>query len=175
MVLLSKENKKGAFQKRPFFCPMELNGSQVNIGVEGTYTLGYEIEAYYKCGVKIADSFEAGGFYNFNNGVRPIQDLKLRAHLNVGIGENINALAYVNYISDYEDRREPFGDDTIDSHTTYDLHFTMKLKDDALSLTASVINASDEEPPVAAGDLMYDGYTHNALGRIFKVGFKYTM
>ena len=25
----------------------------------------------------------------------------------------------------------------------------------------------------AYGDLMYDGYTHNPLGRLFKVGFKY--
>ena len=61
----------------------------------------------------------------------------------------------------------------IDSQTTMDLHFTTLLLDDDLSLTISAINVTDEDPPRAYGDLMYDGYTHNPLGRLFKVGFKY--
>ncbi|MBT5053847.1 MAG: hypothetical protein HOM69_11540, partial [Gammaproteobacteria bacterium] len=47
------------------------------------------------------------------------------------------------------------------------------LLDDALSVTLSGVNLSDEEPPIAYGDLMYDGYTHNSIGRIIKLGFKY--
>ncbi len=156
---------------------MDVGGSQVNIGLEGTYTLSYDVDAYYKGGVLIADAYEAAGYYNFVNGQRPIQDLKSRAHINVGIGASMNALLYINYISDYDDQRTdlPNGDTGIDSQTTMDFHFTASLMDDALSLTASVINLSDEEPPIAYGDLMYDGYTHNALGRMYKVGFKYTI
>ena len=157
---------------------MDMGGNQVNVGLEGTYTMSYDVDAYYKGGVLIADAFEAAGYYNFDNNVRPIQDLKARAHVNVGIGATMNALLYVNYISDYDDRRDAvksLGGSTVDSQTTMDFHFTTSLMDDALSLTASVINLTDEEPPVAYGDLMYDGYTHNALGRMFKVGFKYTM
>lgn len=157
---------------------MDLDGYQVNMGVEGTYTMSYDVAAYYKGGVKIADAFEAAGYYNFENGIRPIQDLKMRAHLNVGIGANMNVLAYVNYVSDYDDRRDgvkSLGGSKIDSQTTVDIHFNIALMEEQLSLTASIINATDEEPPVAFGDLMYDGYTHNALGRMFKVGFKYTL
>jgi iron complex outermembrane receptor protein len=140
--------------------------------------MSYDVDAYYKGEVLIADAFEASGYYNFDNNVRPIQDLKARAHINVGIGASMNALLYVNYISDYDDRRaavKSLGGSSVDSQVTADFHFTTSLMDDALSLTASVINLTDEDPPVAFGDLMYDGYTHNALGRMFKVGFKYTM
>jgi outer membrane receptor protein involved in Fe transport len=149
----------------------------VNLGLEGSYTLRYDVDAYYLGGVKVADAFEAAGFYNFINGARPIPDLKMRAHANVGIGDNMNALLYVNYISDYEDRRaglpqtEEGG--TIDSQTTFDAHFTANFMDDALSVTVSGINLSDEEPPRAFSDLMYDGYTHNAMGRMYKIGFRY--
>jgi hypothetical protein len=159
---------------------MELSGMQVNVGVEGSYTLGYKVDAYSVGGVQIVDSFEAAGFYNAGNGIRPIQDLKMRAHANMAFGSNMNLLAYVNYISDYDDRRKPdplFLDVDprvgIDSQTTMDLHFTTLLLDDDLSLTVSAINVTDEDPLRAYGDLMYDGYTHNPLGRLFKVGFKY--
>ncbi len=155
---------------------MELGGAQVNLGVEGTYTMRYDVDSYSINGVKVADAFEAAGYYNFENGVRPIQDLKLRGHALVQLGDMHSILAYVNYISDYDDRRagvQPFNGGTIDSQTTLDLHYTIHLLDDSLSLTVSAINATDEDPPVAYGDLMYDGYTHNALGRMYKVGFRY--
>lgn len=155
---------------------MDLAGAQVNVGLEGTYTFRYDVDAYYKGGAKIADSFKAAGFYNFENGVRPMQDLKMRAHVNVGIGDMHNVLVYVNYISDYDDRRDdvlPFNGGTIDSFTSVDIHYTANFMDDTLSVTLSAINATDEDPPIAYGDLMYDGYTHNALGRMIKLGFRY--
>ena len=147
----------------------------VNIGLEGTYTMKYSVDSYSKSGVEVAEGFEAAGYYNKDNGVRPIQDLKMRMHLNVAVNEYLNALLYVNYISDYEDRRNAFGEDTIDSQVTADFHLSTNLMDDSLTLTASVINATDEEPPKAYGDLNYDAYTHNPLGRMLKVGFKYSM
>jgi outer membrane receptor protein involved in Fe transport len=155
---------------------MDLGGFPINVGLEGSYTLRYDVDAYYKGNVKVASSFEAAGFYNFDNNVRPIQDYKLRTHLNVGIGDNMNALLYVNHISDYEDQRASvvaLGGTDIDSQTTVDLHFTANLLDDALSVTLSGINIGDEEPPLAFGDLMYDAYTHNAIGRMVKLGFRY--
>jgi iron complex outermembrane receptor protein len=151
----------------------------VNIGLEGTYTLKYSVDSYSIGDTKVADGFEAAGFYNSGNNVRPIQDLKMRVHLNVAINEYLNALMYVNYTSEYDDRRDAvksaFGVDSVDDHTTIDFHLSTTLMDDSLSLTASVLNATDEDPPVAYGDLMYDAYSHNPLGRMLKVGFKYSM
>ena len=151
----------------------------VNLGLEGSYTLSYDVAEYSIGGVQVADGFQAAGFYNSGNGVRPIQDLKMRAHLNIGVNEHINALAYLNYTSEYDDRRAAvetaFGVNSINSQTTLDFHLSTKLMNESLSLTASVINATDEEPPTAYGDLMYDAYSHSPLGRVFKVGFKYTL
>ena len=156
---------------------MDLAGNPLNVGMEGTYNLKYDVSAYYLGGVIVAPAYEAAGYYNFDNGSRPIQDLKMRAKANLGFMDNYNALLFVNYVSDYEDRRAgviPVNGDTIDSHVTYDLHVSGNFLDESLSVTASVINISDEEPPLAYGDLMYDAYTHNPLGRMFKVGFRYS-
>lgn len=157
---------------------MDMGNFPVNMGIEGTYTLRYDVDAYFKGSVKVADSFEAAGFYNFDNGVRPIQDLKLRGHVNVEIGNSMNAILYVNYISDYEDQRASvvaLGGTDIDSYTTYDIHFTSIIFNDALTITLSGINLTDEDPPLAFGDLMYDSYTHNSLGRVFKLGLRYRL
>ena len=156
----------------------------VTLGLEGTYTLAYDVDSYELNGVQIASGFSAAGNYNFDNNVRPIQDLKMRASVNVAVNQYLNALMYVNYVSEYDDYRAgdanfiaTNGSDkiTIDDQTTVDLHLSTNLLDDSLTLTASVINATDEDPPVVLGDLMYDGYTHNPLGRMLKVGFKYSM
>ncbi|MBQ73904.1 MAG: TonB-dependent receptor [Gammaproteobacteria bacterium] len=155
---------------------MDMGGFPLNLGLEATYTLRYDVDAYYKGTVKVADAFEAAGFYNFENNVRPIQDYKIRGHANLGIGDNMNLLLYANHISDYGERRASvvaLGATGVDSQTTYDIHFTSRFMDDALTVTLSAINLSDEEPPLAYGDLMYDAYTHNGIGRMIKVGMKY--
>ena len=154
---------------------MDFSGAQLNLGLEGTYTMRYDVDAYYINGSKVADAFKAAGFYNYGNNVRPIQDLKLRGHANVAFGDMHNVLLYANYISDYEDRRagvQSKNGGTIDSQVTFDLHYTLNLMDDSLSLTMSAINVTDEDPPVAYGDLMYDGYTHSSMGRMLKIGFR---
>ena len=107
---------------------------------------------------------------------RPTPDLKVRAFANIGITDNSSLLAYVNHVSEMTDRRAttqalPSGK-AVDSFTTLDLHFNMALSD-KLSFTASVLNAADQDPPLAYGDLMYDAYNHSPLGRIVKGGFKY--
>ena len=73
-----------------------------------------------------------------------------------------------------EDRRTnlPAGVSSVDAFTTIDVHLNYALSDDIL-LTLSAVNAADEEPPIAFGDLMYDAYNHTPLGRIIKAGFKY--
>ena len=157
----------------------------ITLGLEGSYTLAYDVDAYELNGVEIAGGVEAAGNYNFDNNVRPIQDLKMRASVNVAVNQYLNALMYINYTSEYDDVRKgdsSFGSvtngtfkTTVDDQTTVDLHLSTNLMDDSLTLTASVINATDEDPPLAYGDLMYDAYSHNPLGRMLKVGFKYSM
>jgi len=47
--------------------------------------------------------------------------------------------------------------------------------DESMDLTLSVMNLTDEDPPLAPHELAYDAYTHSPLGRILKVGFKYRL
>ena len=53
--------------------------------------------------------------------------------------------------------------------------YSVGLLDDKLNLTASVFNLLDNDPPRVAQALNYDPFTHNASGRMFKVGFTYTL
>ena len=142
----------------------------------GTYTLSKKIDPYIKNGAQIAAGVETAGFYNFENPARPTPDLKVRAFANVGITSNSSVLAYVNHVGEMTDRRAgtqalPSGT-AVDSFTTVDVHYNLALSD-RLSFTASVLNAGDQDPPLAYGDLMYDSFNHSALGRIIKGGFKY--
>ena len=65
--------------------------------------------------------------------------------------------------------------DSIEDHMTYDLHISKSFMDESMDLTLSVMNLTDEDPPLAPHELAYDAYTHSPLGRILKVGFKYKL
>ena len=160
-----------------FFVNYDLDlGVSTALGLEGSYTLSKEIDPYFKSGALIATGVETAGYYNFDNSARPTPDLKLRAFANVGITANSSFLAYVNHVGEMTDRRAatqslPSGK-AVDSFTTIDLHFNLALSD-RLSFTASVVNAGDQDPPLAYSDLMYDAWNHSPVGRIIKGGFKY--
>jgi hypothetical protein len=42
--------------------------------------------------------------------------------------------------------------------------------DEAAEFTLSVLNATDEDPPLAPNEFGYDSCTHNPQGHIYKVG-----
>ena len=65
-------------------------------------------------------------------------------------------------------------DATIDAQNTFDLHYQYAFMNEAACVTVSAINFTDEEPPLARLDLNYDAYTHNAFGRMIKIGIEYT-
>ena len=63
----------------------------------------------------------------------------------------------------------------IDDHLTYDLHIGFSSFGDKVETTLSVINLTDEEPPLVPHELAYDANTHNPVGRIVKVGIDYRL
>ena len=158
-----------------FFVGYEFDaGMPVSMGVEGSYTLSNKVADYFKGDVLIAAGEETAGYYNFNNTARPIPKLRARAFATVGITSDMSVSAYLNHSGSVDDRRTnlPEGVNSVDAFTTVDLHVNYDLNEN-LAVTVSAINAGDEEPPIAYGDLMYDAYNHNPLGRIIKAGFKY--
>ncbi|HJM59752.1 MAG TPA: hypothetical protein QGG52_04410, partial [SAR86 cluster bacterium] len=126
------------------------------------------------------------GLYNLRSTVLPIEvrampDLKVNAYVGLLTGSGLNARLFVRFVDEMKvpatfDSLASFpGMDSIDDHITYDFHLSKSLMDDSMDLTFSVINLTDEDPPMAPHELAYDAYTHNPLGRIMKLGFKYKL
>jgi iron complex outermembrane recepter protein len=60
----------------------------------------------------------------------------------------------------------------IDEFVTADLAYTLDIEPLDATLSMTVQNITDEDPPFARLDLNYDPFTGNPLGRVFKVGFR---
>lgn len=58
---------------------------------------------------------------------------------------------------------------TIDSMTTFDLHYGYSCNLDKTRISLASINASDEDPPFADQDLNFDARTHNPFGRMYQL------
>ncbi len=149
----------------------ELGMGIAKVGLDASHTIEYNQDAYYKSGTLISSAYDAAGFLNVSRGARPLPDLKGRAFAEYNIDDH-NILLYVNHITDYFDERDNVD---VDSQNTFDLHYQYSFMDEAARLTVSALNITDEQPPLARVDLNYDGYTHNAFGRMIKVGIEYTL
>lgn len=144
---------------------------QFTFGADISHTFQYEQDEYVKNGTLVQESYDAAGFLNVSRGARPLPDMKGRVFGEFTL-ENHNVLLYANHTSEYDDERDNV---SVDSQTTYDLHYRMNLFDDSTALTFSAINFTDEQAPAARVDLGYDAYTHNAFGAMYKVGIEYRM
>lgn len=148
----------------------EMAGGIAKVGLDLSHTVEYKQDAYNKDGALISAAYDAAGFLNVSRGARPLPDLKGRAFAEFNRDQH-NVLFYVNHIANYFDERDNVN---VDSQNTFDLHYQYAFMDEAARVTVSAINFTDEEPPLARVDLNYDGYTHNAFGRMIKVGVEYT-
>lgn len=151
---------------------MEIGGGILNIGTDISHTMEYEQDAYFKGGILVGSAYDAAGFLNGGRSARPLPDLKGRVYGEYNLGDH-NFLLYANHITSYEDDR--YAGVEVDAQTTYDFHYQLSFLQDAARFTLSAINLSDEQPPAARLDLGYDGYTHNAFGRMIKLGLEYTL
>lgn len=144
---------------------------QFTFGADVSHTIQYEQDEYVKNGTLVQDSYDAAGFLNVSRGARPLPDMKGRVFGEFTL-ENHNVLLYANHTAEYDDERDNV---SVDSQTTYDLHYRLNLFDDSTALTFSAINFTDEQAPAARVDLGYDAYTHNSFGAMYKVGIEYRM
>jgi outer membrane receptor protein involved in Fe transport len=152
-------------------------GGYWNLNLDATYVLNYDVDAFQG-----KDSFDGVGRLNDATFVRPIQELKANASINYNL-DNHNVRLMANYIDDYVDNAtdvlegtsfaDTAFDRTIESNTVYNLYYTYTMNDGDTTLSASVINLADEDAPYVRSNLRYDAQTHNAFGRMLKVGFTY--
>jgi len=142
----------------------------LSAGMEANWILKYSTDAYKIGAVQIAAAYDCDGYFNINNSCRSMPELKAKAFINY-IADKHNFYGAINHINAYDDRRTGT---EIQAQTTIDANYTYSF-DDQSSMTVSVYNITDEEPPFTFWDMSYDPNTHNPLGRNLKVGFTYLM
>jgi outer membrane receptor protein involved in Fe transport len=153
---------------------LDVFGGTLGLGIQGTYVLEYESDDFVDInGVFLADGGDFVGFLNDGDPFTPKPELQGNVFLRYDHGVH-NAQLIVRHIDSYEDVRPALPElAKIDSQTTLDLHYNVSMFNSSTYLSLSVINATDEDPPMASTDLNYDAFTHSAFGRMIKVGLKY--
>ena len=128
--------------------------------------------------VTLASGGDLAGFLNYNQGPSFTSKPELQANASLTF-ENDGHYAglFIRHVGSYDDTGAPADLShlaTIESHTTFDGHYVFAgLEDWTMSL--SIVNIADEDPQEARGDLAYDPFTHNAFGRLIKLGVTYSM
>ena len=157
-----------------------LGGGLLDAGVNGTYTLNYEIKELYLNEVLIQDFLEAVGMLNFGNPlVVPIPNWKGQVFLAYH-SDSFTLTGYINHVSSYKDDGAhdgyggvPVSDFAVGSFTTLDVSIGAALQRFGLNVTLSALNITNEDPPFANVEHAYDGMTHNPKGRRIKLIVRY--
>ncbi len=136
--------------------------------------LNYDVDPYIKNGVQVAAGYDALGKLNFSNPALPLPDMRSRHSWSYAVGPH-SFIWYVNVIGGYEDQRSSPQAQDIGQHLTHDIHYSVSFANTRGSFTASILNLLDEPPPRGTLELGYDPYTHNAFGRMLKLGLRYTV
>ncbi|MET0534763.1 MAG: TonB-dependent receptor [Steroidobacter sp.] len=146
------------------------------VGSDATYTLEYERDAAVVDGVEIQAAMDFIGTRGASGILAAtLPELRGSAYFDYSTdwlaaqGVRITA----RYVKGVQDVRAGLGTATangvnIDDFVTYDLVYRLSLPAQT-TLTASVINFTDEDPPLVRLDLGYDPFIANPLGRYFKL------
>jgi iron complex outermembrane recepter protein len=167
-------------------------GGALSMGLAGSYILTYETAAFVRNGVTLQAGYDAVGFSNYNRAPGTVSELRGTGYINWSAGP-ANLRYQLNYIGGVTDDRAPvfvqiasqatactavtaacipvtIGRE-IDDFITHDAYLTLDLPADT-TLTASVVNITDEDPSEARLELSYDPFIGNPLGRTFEVGIR---
>lgn len=151
-------------------------GGNLLVGVDGTYTLKYERDDAIVEGIRIqrADDF-VGTRGASGIGAGTLPELRGAAYVDYSTewlaSQGVRLTA--RYIDGVTDVRAGLAAATargveIGSFLTYDMVYRLSLPAET-TLTASVINLADRDPPFVRLDLSYDPFIANPYGRYFKL------
>ncbi len=158
---------------------------RINLGMNGNYIMTYDVSGELASdGTQTGGKYDAVGKYNVRATALPIEVRSMaKVKMNAWVGWSSNqqsARLYARYIGglDVDESSTSYGVaglTTVDSMLSFDAHYSLELMDEKVRLTASVLNIADERAPLAPHEQGYDAYTHNPLGRVFKVGLRYAL
>jgi iron complex outermembrane recepter protein len=151
------------------------------VGVNGTYTLEYDVREFSLSGTVFAPAFDAVGYANLDRSAAPISELKGNLFANYAL-DNINLRYTLDYLSGVEDNRGPTAAGTgttnfgvaASDYIQHDLHgsWTLPVEFAEVQLTGGIENITDEEPAPARLELSYNPFVGNPLGRTYTVGLR---
>ena len=152
-----------------------LSGS-VEVGLEATHQLEYDSDDFTLLdGFVVAPGGDFVGRSNEGTPFTPLPENKGNVFVRWG-----NDQHRVNYVMRYVDGYDDFAPDTpanlrdIDDHVTHDLTYVNNMYEN-FTLSLSIFNFTDEDPPRVANDLNYDPYNHSPFGRMIKLGVVYSI
>ena len=143
---------------------------RLSLGASGTYTLSWQIGGW-----ELGEPYDAKGRLNYDTSLaRALPEFKGRLFAGYTVGP-FTGRWHMNHADSYvHDAPAPWGDDyPLAAHATHDLHVTWALPGDRATLFASILNLADEDPPRVFRQLNYDPSTHNPLGRVLSIGFRF--
>lgn len=150
-------------------------GGNLSLGLQGTKILAFESDDFKDInGLLLSEGGDYAGLLNDGDPFTSLPEVK--ATFNVGLSLDDQHFSYVlRYVSSYDDVRPALPSlAVIDSQITHNVNYNFTVFED-VKLSLSITNLTDEDPPIASTNLNYDPYTHNAFGRMVKIGLIYRL
>ena len=157
---------------------------RLGIGGSVTYVIQNSIGDVNVAGVTVQRTFDGVGLLNYQSALYPVPEYKGQAYVDLGFGP-IEMRLQGNYTGGLHDQRfdtrtGPFAFDNnlqtslltgadIPKFVTADFNLQIRLPMN-VTLTGTVTNLFDRDPPFAREDYNYEPFIGNPLGRTFKVG-----
>ena len=159
----------------------DMLGGRLIATVDGIYLNKYDL-LIPATATAPARVYTAAGFYNTRSGGPQGSPIVLGSFpewkVNVGLTfeQGIHSLTgLMRYISEYDIHPSAGGANNccgipkIDSDVRFDLFYNVRLFDERTRLSLSILNLTDEDPPLAPQELGYDTSTHSFMTRTIKV------
>ena len=152
-------------------------GGRLSAGSDGSYVLNYKTDPFVVEGVVVKPAENLAGALDYQ-GYGSIPRFKGQAYAQFDYEQHTLRYTF-RYVSGMRDTRtsttftpqSPLGQN-IKGFPMIDLNYTLNIEETGSTITLSVNNLTNEDPPFARLDLNYDPFTGNPLGRFFKVGIR---
>lgn len=151
------------------------------LALDGTWVIDYKTDDQLnRNGIALAEGGDLIGLLNYNRGASFTSKPQLKTNFTVSFENEAHYASLIaRFVSAYDDEGMTAAEEMayphlmeIDEHVTLDAHYQFRGLD-RFSIGLAVINATDEDPPAARGDLNYDPFTHNPFGRMVKLDMTY--
>ena len=152
---------------------LPLAGGDLTLGLNATRITELRTGPTSLDGVVVSTGDDRLGMLNFATFAQAAPEWRANFDTNYRFDRH-NVRVGVNYVSAVKDERPgvQYGE-TGEDWITVDLSYRLLL-DDGLSISATVANALDRDPPAAQEEFGYDPWTANPLGRTAEIGVRKT-